>query len=488
MRGNFKAPYKSARKGSTPITKSYQGTPNRGALDLADSKQSANVSRVALADISEAPISQDGPQSSGDFTYIDIGSIDRETKRIVGPKVLSSSKAPSRAKQVLKAGDILVSMTRPNLNAVALVPPNLDGAIGSTGFHVLRAKNAQPGFLLYAVQTPQFIDTMCQKVQGALYPAVRPKDVSSFCIRAPSAEEQQRIVAELEKQFTQLEAGVATLRRVQTNLKRYRAAVLKAACDGTLASDEAVKSPNKHNFDENPLKSILAERRHRWTGRGKYEEPVSTDTSNLPSLPEGWIWTNLDTVIVSGPQNGVYLPRTLYGHGYPILRIDDYQDGWTRSMDKLKRVTADPATADKYQLFADDLIINRVNSMTHLGKCMTVKSTHAGALFESNIMKIRLVYAVNPRYVTFYLQSRAGRDRLIRSAKWAVNQASINQRDVKGTPLPLPPLAEQVRIAAEVDRRFSLVAELEASVSTNLFRGARLRQSILDKAFREERA
>ena len=191
-----------------------------------------------IGELTEARVEQRGPNGRGEFTYVDISSIDRETKRIIEPKVLPNAKAPSRAKQVLKSGDVLVSMTRPNLNAVAVVPPDLDGSIGSTGFHVLRAKDAEPGFLFYAVQTPEFIDAMCLKVQGALYPAVRPRDISSFCLPPFSLAAQRRIVAEIEKQFTRLEAGVAALRRVQANLKRYRAAVLKAACGGKLVPTE----------------------------------------------------------------------------------------------------------------------------------------------------------------------------------------------------------------------------------------------------------
>lgn len=99
------------------------------------------------------------------------------------------------------------------------------------------------------------------------------------------------------------------------------------------------------------------------------------------------------------------------------------------------------------------------------------------------MMKARLADCVNPRYVEFYLRSREGRTRLTSGAKWAVNQASINQEDVKRTPLPLPPLAEQTRIVAEVERRLSVVEELEAVVSANLQRANRLRQSILQKAF-----
>ena len=82
-----------------------------------------------IGEVTEARVEQCRPKGH-DFTYIDISSIDRETKRIVDPKILPVTKAPSRARQLLRRGDVLVSMTRPNLNAVALVPSNLDGAIG----------------------------------------------------------------------------------------------------------------------------------------------------------------------------------------------------------------------------------------------------------------------------------------------------------------------------------------------------------------------
>jgi len=145
-------------------------------------KSSNHWKTAQLADITEKRIEKTGP-TGHEFTYVDIGCIGLETKRIVDPKVLPTSKAPRRAKQVLKRGDVLVSMTRPNRNAVALVSPECDGAIGSTGFHVLRAKDVLPEFLYYGVQTNSFVDSLCSRVQGALYPAVRSKDVASMPIR-----------------------------------------------------------------------------------------------------------------------------------------------------------------------------------------------------------------------------------------------------------------------------------------------------------------
>ena len=80
--------------------------------------------RVPLDALTEQRIDQGGA-AGAEFTYIDISGVDNKTKRITEPKTLPSSKAPSRARQRLRAGDVLVSMTRPNLNAVALVPAAL---------------------------------------------------------------------------------------------------------------------------------------------------------------------------------------------------------------------------------------------------------------------------------------------------------------------------------------------------------------------------
>ena len=112
--------------------------------------------------------------------------------------------------------------------------------------------------------------------------------------------EQRRIVAEIEKQFTRLDASVAALKRVQVNLKRYRASLLKAACEGKLVPTEAELAQSEGR-DYEPadrlLERILSERRARWDSqekrRGKYKEPVSLDISNLPELPEGWVWSTL---------------------------------------------------------------------------------------------------------------------------------------------------------------------------------------------------
>ena len=111
-----------------------------------------------------SPITKGAPDA--EFTYIDIASINNSTKAITEPKQLPPEKAPSRARQHLRTGDVLVSMTRPNLNAVALVPDCHDGAIGSTGFDVLRGDGVTPEWLFSHVRSPRFVGEMTRKVQG----------------------------------------------------------------------------------------------------------------------------------------------------------------------------------------------------------------------------------------------------------------------------------------------------------------------------------
>ena len=156
-------------------------------------------------------------------------------------------------------------------------------------------------------------------------PSLSRDDYNAHLVDFPETlPEQQRIVAEIEKQFTRLEAGVAALRRVQANLKRYRAAVLKAACEGRLVPTEAELNKSgsgvpplglgKKRQDaastfetgEALLARIVTERRKNWQGRGQYKEPAAPDTINLPPLPDGWAVASVDQLsghITSGSRD-----------------------------------------------------------------------------------------------------------------------------------------------------------------------------------------
>ena len=172
------------------------------------------------------------PASDETFQYIDIASIDRKRKIIATPTELTGSDAPSRARKVVRTGDTIVSMTRPNLNAVALVPDALDHQIASTGFEVLRPTAIDPRWLYYTVRTRRFVDAMSELVQGALYPAVGSSDVRGHTIPLAPLNEQSRVADKLDAMFARIDACRDQLDRVPALLKAVRAdAILSHRAD-----------------------------------------------------------------------------------------------------------------------------------------------------------------------------------------------------------------------------------------------------------------
>lgn len=323
-------------------------------------------------------------------------------------------------------------------------------------------------------------------------PSLSRDDYNARKIAYPERLETQRqIVAEIEKQFTRLDAGVAALRRVQANLKRHRAAVLKAACEGHLVPTEAeLAGAEGRAFEtgERLLARILADRRKNWHGRGKYKEPAAPDTTSLMPLPEGWAWASLEQLAWSSSY-GTSTKCNYDNAGPPVLRIPNITAGRIDASD-MKFAGSDFSIADGEELASGDLLIIRTNGSRDLiGRSTVVKAeperstSYASYLIRFRLWKSRVLFdwigAVwDVPFLRGWVEQRAAT---------SAGQHNISMSVLSGMPIPLPSLAEQTRIVAEVERRLSVIEELEASVAANLQGATRLRQSILQRAFTTNR-
>jgi type I restriction enzyme S subunit len=172
------------------------------------------------------------------FTYVDIGSIDNSTHAIRSPKVVLGSEAPSRARQLLEAGDTVFSTVRTYLRNIGYVDTSLDHAVASTGFSVLRpAAGVVSKFLYYHSLTNDFVNGLTAVMRGTSYPAVVDSQVRGMPFALPPTAEQERIVAAIEEQFSRLDVGVAALVRAQQNLKRMRIVAFAGLADGVSDRD-----------------------------------------------------------------------------------------------------------------------------------------------------------------------------------------------------------------------------------------------------------
>lgn len=157
--------------------------------------------QVRLGDVCDDKITSISSKENFDIIYIDISSIDNKTKCISSYTKIPAKKAPSRAKQILKLNDILVSTVRPNLNAVAINTLDEDTVVvGSTGYCVLRStEKIENKYLFYFCQSPTFIEQLVKRAKGASYPAVSNVDVKNIQIPLPPLPEQRRIAAVLDQ-------------------------------------------------------------------------------------------------------------------------------------------------------------------------------------------------------------------------------------------------------------------------------------------------
>ncbi|HAW1448861.1 TPA: restriction endonuclease subunit S [Escherichia coli] len=295
-------------------------------------------------------------------------------------------------------------------------------------------------FLKYALQARGLEDT----ISGSAQPQITRQGLEKVQVPLPPLAEQKIIAEKLDTLLAQVESTKARLEQIPQILKRFRQAVLASAINGRLTKEY------------------------------RTNEFFGTQIS-------------LGELILNGPQNGLYKPSKFYGDGVKIIRIDSFYDGKILGWDELKRVNVTDVEKNRWLLQEDDILINRVNSIEYLGKCAHVKALPEDTVFESNIMRFSIdTMIISPEYLTLFLCSTAGIKELRKNAKLAVNQASINQTDVKNCKLTLPALAEQHEIVRRVEQLFAYADTIEKQVNNALARVNNLTQSILAKAFRGE--
>lgn len=429
------------------------------------------------------------------FELYSVPSFPNDHPEIVFGKEVGSNK------QIVETQSVLLCKINPRINRVWVVGDFTEHEkIASTEWIVFPYdEKIAPEFLCYYLQqnaVREFLAFNASGVGGSLM-RVKPTTIRDYPFAHPGIDEQRRIVAEIEKQFTRLDAGVAALQRVQLKLKRYRASVLKSACEGRLVpteselakveaasrrlSSKTTKSRDGSSTYEPAkvlLQRILTERREKWNGRGKYKEPAAPDIANLPELPEGWVWANM------GQCFNVVVGAT------PSRKEKTYWDGsipWVSSGEvQFCRITSTKESITEVGLANSSTKLNPKGSIL-LGMIGEGKTRGQCAILDiaaCNNQNCAALWVsetpISPLYVYYWLYSQY---EITRKTGSGNNQKALNKALVESLLIPLPPLAEQERIMEEVERRLSVIDELETTITANLQRATRLRQSILQKAF-----
>ena len=321
------------------------------------------------------------------------------------------------------------------------------------------------------------------KSKGVGVQNISAKDIKACPCPIPPLAEQKRIVAKIEELFTKLDAGVEALQKVKAELKRYRQAVLKHAFEGKLTAEWREKNKDKLESASKLLERITKEREKNVakTKVRKKKLPL-LDTSNLPELPQEWVWTGFIN-LVAHSQNGLSKRRSDAGRPVHILRLSDIHslevDG---SNPRDIRLAEEEAV--RYKLVVGDLLCIRVNGSPNLtGQMILFKQKDLWG-FCDHFIRFRLAESnVSPLFFAYQFRTETARKHVSSNMVSSAGQNTVSQTTVLGTPVAITCSEEQDEVVAEIDRQFSIADEVEQAVEKGLKQAERLRQSILKRAF-----
>ena len=388
---------------------------------------------VPLKDVCEAVKTVDPKkQPTLTFRYVDLSAIDKLRFEVTAATELLGSEAPSRARQRVREGDVILATTRPYLRGIARISETLDGAICSTGFCVLRpSSRTTTDWLFHAIRSDAFMTQLLPKMRGATYPAVSDADVLGCVMPMPKVSEQERIGGKINEAL----ARVSEMERVRED----------AAADNQSLLASALR--------------VLFQ----------------------PLIESGSACELGDLTIRS--QYGTNAKCSEIATGLAILRIPNVADGRV-NFDKLKYAHLPDRERQKVVCAPGDLLIVRTNGSSELvGRC-AVLDVEGEWGYASYLIRFRLHRERGlPEYVSYFLRSPQGREHIARIRQTSAGQFNVNSENLRSIPIPLPTLSEQavlVETAREVERTANLT-QIELS---GLEREcAALRQAILREAF-----
>jgi type I restriction enzyme S subunit len=334
--------------------------------------------------------------------------------------------------------------------------------------------------------------------RGTTISGITKKQLAETVFLLPPRKEQSRIVNSIDSLLFEIESATARLHRIKSNLKRYRASVLQAAVEGRLTAEWRKQNPPSETGAE-LLARILEERRAKWeenqlkkyaeqgrtpprNWKEKYPEPVKPDITGLPELPEGWVWASADQLSPNDISNGRSV--TTANSGAKVLRLTAVRNGYI-DLSKYKFGDWSEEEAAPFLINEGDLLIVRGNgSLSLVGRIGIVKALVGPVAYPDTMIRLKVLLAlVSSAWFARFWDSTHVRKHLEQRARTSAGIYKISQPDILSVPIAIAPIREQVELVLVIDNYNSIADAAETTVDSAHQRAARLRQSILKRAF-----
>jgi type I restriction enzyme S subunit len=391
------------------------------------------------------------PSDYPELPFIGMEHVEAHSMKLLGTVPAATMKSSAVH---FKPGDVLYGRLRPYLNKV--YRPTFEGLCSAEFIVLPENDRIYGGYLQYFLNSSAFVRYASHLNTGDR-PRVDFDQLAPYEIPLPNVDEQRRIVAELERQFSRLDDAVANLKRATANLMRYKAAVLSSSVTRFLLDEEG-----------------------------------STWTPHLnagDALPAGWLWSTAGELaakepgsIGAGPFGTIFKARDFREHGVPIIFL--------RHVAPMAFLQTRPGFMDPqkweelfrpYSVFGGELLITKLGEPP--GVCAIYPAGQGPAMVTPDVIKM----CVDPsrviaKFLMYYLNSPVAK-RFATGAAFGTTRTRLTLPLFRQMPVPLPPIEEQIRIVDEVDSRLSILAEVENQLTANLRHCEALKQSVFSAVF-----
>ena len=458
------------------------------------------------------------PQTA--FTYIDVTAIDKEKGFIANTKVLEANEAPSRARKIVRKGDVVYSCVRPYLLNVAIIEDDFDPLpIASTAFAILNGYGfVLPRFQWIVLRSPFMVARVEEEMRGQAYPAINDTDFARLPFPLPPLAEQHRIVAKVdelmalcdrletswkEREATRDRLATVSLARLNTpdpdpavfqnhatfalnnltplttrpdQIKALRQTILNLAVRGKLVEQDSNDEPASE------LLKRIAREKARLVKEGeirkkKMSKPEPPDSLAF-ELPVGWAavrFSDALTELQTGPFGSSLHQNDYEMGGTPVINPASMRNGKIVPVEKMAVGENTLERLATFKLRAGDIVMGRRGEM---GRCAVVTEQEDGWLCGTGSLILRLSRCLYPEYLAMLIGSPYVREYLGGSAVGTTMQ-NLNQSILLKMTIGLPPLAEQRRIVAKVDELMAVCDRLEASLARGEETRGRLVEAVL---------
>ncbi len=464
------------------------------------------------------------PAEAGDLpdstpvSFVPMRAVEEETGRVSTSEIRTLGQV-RKGYTPFREGDLLFAKITPCMGngKIAIAPAVKNGlGFGSTELMVLRPYgNLEIRYLWHFLLQCGFRSEAEAKMQGAVGQKRVPKSfMEGYLLPLPPPKEQQRIVARIGELFSGLDTAIAEAKTTLGKLRELRQTVLRDAFNGELTRTWRDEHTNIGETAHQLLGRILRSRRtcqtqyrlaslrRRKKAEGlppskirevlakerskidaQYMDPDQPSTSDSPSIPDGWVWTTLETYAdVAGGVTVDKNRRTSKPLRVPYLRVANVQRGHIDLSD-VKTIEVEAHELPFLLLRKGDILLNEGGDRDKLGRGWVWNGELPRCTHQNHVFRARpFISDFDPRFVSHYINEFA-QGYFFERATQTTNLASISKSRVNKLPIPLPHFEEHRMILAEIDRHMKAADSTEAEATSSIANAEKMRHAILRDAF-----